>query len=74
MSEESKLVVVTGFGPFLGHETINASWEAVKLLPNSLSNEGTNYELERRKVPVEFAAVDKAVTEIWQSEPKVNQL
>lgn len=74
MSEESKLVVVTGFGPFLGHETINASWEAVQLLPNSLDNEGTNYELERRKVPVEFAAVDKAVTEIWQREPKVSQL
>lgn len=72
MSTESNLIVVTGFGPFLGHETVNASWEAVQLLPESLSHGGTEYKLERRQVAVEYAAVDEAVTEIWQRQPKVS--
>lgn len=74
MSAESKLIVVTGFGPFQGHETVNASWQAVQLLPDSLCHEESDYQLERRKVPVEYAAVDKAVTEIWHRQPKVSQL
>lgn len=74
MSAESKLIVVTGFGPFEGHETVNASWQAVQWLPDSLCHGGTEYQLERRKVPVEYAAVDEAVTEIWQRQPKVSQL
>lgn len=74
MSSESNLIVVTGFGPFLGHETVNASWEAVQLLPELLNHEGTEYKLERRQVAVEYAAVDAAVTEIWQRQPKVSIL
>ncbi|KAH8404533.1 hypothetical protein KR222_011318, partial [Zaprionus bogoriensis] len=61
MSADRKLVVVTGFGPFLGHETVNASWEAVQLLPDGLSLQGCQYQLEKRLVAVEYAAVDEAL-------------
>ncbi|KAH8379182.1 hypothetical protein KR009_003483 [Drosophila setifemur] len=68
-SLDRKLIVVSGFGPFIGHEAINASWEAVKLLPENLTHNGTEYDLVKRLVPVEYGAVDEAVTEIWNSQP-----
>ncbi|XP_068143050.1 pyroglutamyl-peptidase 1 [Drosophila tropicalis] len=69
MSSERKLVVVSGFGPFIGHEAINASWEAVKLLPDQINRNGEDFELAKQLVSVEYGAVDKAVDEIWARKP-----
>ena len=42
-------ILVTGFEPF-GGETLNASWEAVRLLPDDISG----HRVERLLLPVEF--------------------
>lgn len=45
----SKKLLITGFEPF-GGETINPSWEAVKLLPDIIGN----FELYKLQIPVVF--------------------
>ena len=49
-------LLVTGFEPF-GGQTINASWEAVRLLPAQIAG----HPVERRLLPVEFARAGDAI-------------
>lgn len=66
-------VVVTGFGPFVGHETVNASWEAVRELPlEHTLPDGRICHLHRQKVAVTYKAVDEAVEQIWSGKPDVS--
>lgn len=61
-------VVVTGFGPF-GEHKINASWEAVKLLPKYRIPE-VNIFVE--EIPVEYNTVEQKVPDLWKKyNPKV---
>ncbi|XP_050075569.1 pyroglutamyl-peptidase 1 [Anopheles maculipalpis] len=64
-----KIIVVTGFGPFVGHEERNASWEAVNLLPDVFPFRKETYELRKHKVPVTYAEVDRIVPLIWNQQP-----
>lgn len=47
------LIVVTGYGQFTGHE-INASGEAVKLLPNELKVGSKNFKIKQIEISVEY--------------------
>ncbi|XP_034246064.1 pyroglutamyl-peptidase 1 [Thrips palmi] len=51
MSANKNTVVVTGFGPF-GQYKVNASWEAVKLIPSLLDETDINLIIE--EIPVEY--------------------
>lgn len=67
------VVYVTGFGPFEGHETINASWEAVQQLPNQRTVNGKQVEIRRIEIPVVYEEVDKYVEDIWNQKPRVSK-
>ncbi|XP_070509929.1 pyroglutamyl-peptidase 1 [Chironomus tepperi] len=68
---DEKLIVVTGYGVFKGHEEKNASWEAVQLLPNKLQIEDQNFKIEKIQLAVEYDDVDKKVNEIWSKNPEL---
>ena len=51
-----KKLLITGFDPF-GGETVNPSWEAVKLLPERIGA----YGLTKLRIPTEFFRASEAV-------------
>ena len=53
-----KKLLITGFDPF-GGETINPSWEAVKLLPEFVGE----YEVHKMEIPTVVALAAKIVLE-----------
>lgn len=69
-SEES-LIYVTGFGPFFGHEKVNASWEAVRLLPTKHTVRNQSLRLKLVEIPVIYDEVNQFVERIWKDNPKV---
>ncbi|XP_061720707.1 pyroglutamyl-peptidase 1 [Cydia pomonella] len=65
------IVLVTGFGPFLGHP-VNASWEAVKLMNKEVLEKEHNIELVTLELPVTYSNVDEFVPALWDThEPKL---
>jgi len=56
-------IVVTGFGPFGEHST-NASWEAVRLLPDICK--GFKNQVKVEEIPVEYAWVEKQPEARWK--------
>lgn len=68
MSNEPDNILVTGFCPF-GEHRINASWEAVSALPDSI--EGFN--IIKEQIPVVYKYVEDNIPILWQKyNPKVS--
>jgi pyrrolidone-carboxylate peptidase len=63
-----KLVIVTGYGQFAGHE-VNASGEAVKLLPEKIEIGDVKYKIKKIEIQVSYDCVDKALEHIWSIKP-----
>jgi pyroglutamyl-peptidase len=57
------VIVVTGFGLFRDYE-VNASWEAVKGLPELWTDKDNNLIIE--EIPVEYDYIQKQVPEKWE--------
>lgn len=57
--------MVTGFGPFKNYK-INASWEAVKLLPSMNIEEEFGIKLIIHEIPVTYGYVTENVPVLWR--------
>lgn len=65
---DKDVVLVTGFGPF-GEHNVNASWEAVKLLPEYKIE---NVQIVVEEIPVVYKYVEKNIPLLWKKyNPKV---
>ncbi|KAG8228895.1 hypothetical protein J437_LFUL007632 [Ladona fulva] len=62
---KNSTVIVTGFGPFKHHK-INASWEAVKLLPSLNLDEKLGIKLIVEEIPVSYDAVSEKIPKLWE--------
>lgn len=63
MSDNKVKVVVTGFGPFSGHD-VNASWETAKAL-NNLNLDSHGIDLLTKEIPVSYDTVVKDIPLLW---------
>ena len=59
-----KKLLITGFEPF-GGEKINPSWEAVKLLPETIGD----FEIAKSEIPVVFEKAAEIVCISESAEP-----
>lgn len=64
MDSENFKVIVTGFGPFKGHN-VNASWETAKALNESNLNEH-NINLIVKEIPVIYDTVINQIPSLWK--------
>lgn len=64
MDSKKFKVIVTGFGPFKGHD-INASWETAKAL-RELNFEESNINLIIKEVPVVYDTVINEIPSLWK--------
>lgn len=64
-NEIQPTILVTGFGPFRNH-AINASWEAVKLLPDLMNKhqKSSSIKLVIEEIPVVYTYVADRVKEL----------
>lgn len=62
-NKKKRKVLVTGFGPFNEH-TINASWQAVSILPELNFQD---IELIIEEIPVKYKDVDNRIAELWDT-------
>ncbi|XP_014228626.1 pyroglutamyl-peptidase 1 [Trichogramma pretiosum] len=66
-TKPKETVLVTGFGLFRDYD-VNASWEAVKLLPELFSKSEISSEINLviEEIPVAYQTVDKKVEELYK--------
>ena len=64
-TQHSMVIVVTGFGLFRDYQ-VNASWEAVKGLPDIWDDEENSLIIE--EIPVEYKFIKKQVPEKWEKQ------
>lgn len=58
-------VVITGFGPF-GTHPVNASWEAVRLLPSIFDSKRVGVIIVVDEIPVEYEETVKRLRALWE--------